>query len=776
MGNKNDNQTSPQNTPPVTPAPATAPVTQPVVAAPVTPTKAPAPVQKVGSKLSMGTFLIGCVVFLVLLVGLAAIVMYMIIKNPDQYASIGLDRGTVQKLLQTFTILFFGFLFFVGLGLLVVNAYRLVTVKNRPKFGYMTGTIIWFFVLLGSIALWAVTISNINQMAASQNIDTNSLLVPYVNFKDGPQYFLGDPSIKLIAPISLSYQLNSPVFNAQVYPTLGVVDIEGVTLDCGNGQIVNMDTTNLTFTESCFYPTQGDYPHSIAITHVNRQTKERKTDTISVGVLNVPAEISIDVEDGEVRYENGEVVVGKVPRKVTFDASAIFGEFNLRDYLLSRDTNGDGENDRENDPIYTFVYNYAQLYSIDVRFPGLNWYLYTFPLRVEPSDVPVCLVASKALKGTQYELSTTFLDRAKIDEYGFSIIDIADDKVIERIKSTTDLLNYTFPRPGSYAVKVDFVTDEGKQGYCESDDFDVGSSDFDINYDIYYKSPQAPTYAKAGAGSGDVVSLANDIITIQQIPTIIQLRITKISPNNPNATTRVFFNDSAIVALEPGIYEVKFDSETSKDISVTIEDAERGAKTEKIISVVSAVSQIEPKLLITPDVVGSDPFTVTFDASSTVLRDTNDQIIYFTWNFGDGEIKKNLSQAIVSHTYKYDSTTENGTYTPVVTIQTKKGHSLTFSGELISVMRPVPNISIDFDSHPSQVAKVGDKVDLILKAEWLPKKIYRNFGNGKTLECAGRQCISASTSYDETGNYPITVKVEYDSKPTAEATQNIKIQ
>ncbi|MBP7841934.1 hypothetical protein KA037_04705 [Patescibacteria group bacterium] len=209
-------------------------------------------------------------------------------------------------------------------------------------------------------------------MAASQNIDTNSLLVPYVNFKDGPQYFLGDPSIKLIAPISLSYQLNSPVFNAQVYPTLGVVDIEGVTLDCGNGQIVNMDTTNLTFTESCFYPTQGDYPHSIAITHVNRQTKERKTDTISVGVLNVPAEISIDVEDGEVRYENGEVVVGKVPRKVTFDASAIFGEFNLRDYLLSRDTNGDGENDRENDPIYTFVYNYAQLYSIDVRFPGLN--------------------------------------------------------------------------------------------------------------------------------------------------------------------------------------------------------------------------------------------------------------------------------------------------------------------------------------------------------------------------------------------------------------------
>lgn len=162
---------------------------------------------------------------------------------------------------------------------------------------------------------------------------------------------------------------------------------------------------------------------------------------------------------------------------------------------------------------------------------------------------------------------------------------------------------------------------------------------------------------------------------------------------------------------------MKFDSEAKQEIHVTVEDAERGAKTEKVITVVSAVSQIEPKLLITPDVVGSDPFTVTFDASSTILRDKGDQIVYLTWDFGDGEVKKNLSQAIVSHTYKYDADNENGTYTPLVTIQTKKGHVLTFTGDLISVMRPVPNISIDFDSHPSQIAKVGDKVDLILKAE-----------------------------------------------------------
>jgi hypothetical protein len=46
-------------------------------------------------------------------VGLAALVLYLMIQNPDQYASIGLDRATIQMLLQTFALLFFGVLFFV---------------------------------------------------------------------------------------------------------------------------------------------------------------------------------------------------------------------------------------------------------------------------------------------------------------------------------------------------------------------------------------------------------------------------------------------------------------------------------------------------------------------------------------------------------------------------------------------------------------------------------------------------------------------------------------
>lgn len=67
------------------------------------------------------------------LVGIGALVLYMMVQNPDQYSNIGLDRATIQVLLQTFALLFFGVLFFLGFGLLLVNGYKFITVKNKPR-------------------------------------------------------------------------------------------------------------------------------------------------------------------------------------------------------------------------------------------------------------------------------------------------------------------------------------------------------------------------------------------------------------------------------------------------------------------------------------------------------------------------------------------------------------------------------------------------------------------------------------------------------------------
>jgi hypothetical protein len=60
-------------------------------------------------------------------------------------------------------------------------------------------------------------------------------------------------------------------------------------------------------------------------------------------------------------------------------------------------------------------------------------------------------------------------------------------------------LTYKFPGAGLYAVKVVFMTDEGKQGECESDDIQVGTADFDVLYNVNYKSPGSPEFKKAGS-------------------------------------------------------------------------------------------------------------------------------------------------------------------------------------------------------------------------------------------------------------------------------------
>jgi len=76
--------------------------------------------------------------------------------------------------------------------------------------------------------------------------------------------------------------------------------------------------------------------------------------------------------------------------------------------------------------------------------------------------------------------------------------------------------------------------------------------------------------------------------------------------------------------------------------------------------------------LVTPDTVGIDPFTVTFDASVTTVNDPDDEIVAFTRDFGDGDIKRNVSQGVINHTYNFNIQTQEGTYYPKVTMMTKK--------------------------------------------------------------------------------------------------------
>ena len=330
------------------------------------------------------------------------------------------------------------------------------------------------------------------------------------------------------------------------------------------------------------------------------------------------------------------MIVGKAPSKVMFDASAVFKDLRLSDYKIIWDFNGDGTPDKQNNVATTFVYNEAKLHNIYVRFPNLNNYIYTFPIRVEQSDVPVCEVIVTKGQGREYTVTTNFFDKTvKIVTYQFDVLDRnTKDSAIDTIKNNNGTFTYQFRGAGLYAIQNTFLTEDDKQGQCESDDVQVGVSDFQINYDSYFKSPQSPQFQKV-AGQG-VVSLISGELILTEIPTIIKLQVNQISPNTPTATKKVLIDGKQIISTDGKTFEFTIEDSNDHEAKLVVEDTPSGAKTEIIIPIKVNRADVIGKIIVTPDTVGTDPFTVKFDASTTVVNDVNDEVVSFSWDFGDG--------------------------------------------------------------------------------------------------------------------------------------------
>lgn len=104
---------------------------------------------------------------------------------------------------------------------------------------------------------------------------------------------------------------------------------------------------------------------------------------------------------------------------------------------------------------------------------------------------------------------------------------------------------------------------------------------------------------------------------------------------------------------------------------------------------------------------GYSPLMVTLDASATKLNDPDDEIAYFSWDFGDGEVQSNVSNAVVKHTYYYSTEKNTGIFKPSVSITTKKGRSMHVElDESILVNKQLVKLDIIPTSHPTQEARV----------------------------------------------------------------------
>jgi len=132
----------------------------------------------------------------------------------------------------------------------------------------------------------------------------------------------------------------------------------------------------------------------------------------------------------------------------------------------------------------------------------------------------------------------------------------------------------------------------------------------------------------------------------------------------------------------------------------------------------------------------------------------------------------------VNHVYKYNTLEDDGEYRPSVTIKTKKGISQKLEAiNPIIVKRTTRNISIKTDSHPSQIASVGDRIQLRIESNGSIKSIVRDYGDGRqTQECEGRSCIDTTVIYNDPGNYNVKATITYADHPAVSNSLRIKIE
>lgn len=119
-------------------------------------------------------------------------------------------------------------------------------------------------------------------------------------------------------------------------------------------------------------------------------------------------------------------------------------------------------------------------------------------------------------------------------------------------------------------------------------------------------------------------------------------------------------------------YELTLQNANHEQIIINVNDPITKASSNITIPITIIQKDIIGELQAFPDTVGTSPFEVTLDASTTTLTDKDDEIIYFSWDYGDGKKLDNSSQARTAHTYTYNDSTDSGTYNPAVTITTKK--------------------------------------------------------------------------------------------------------
>ena len=128
------------------------------------------------------------------------------------------------------------------------------------------------------------------------------------------------------------------------------------------------------------------------------------------------------------------------------------------------------------------------------------------------------------------------------------------------------------------------------------------------------------------------------------------------------------------------------------------------------------------------------------------------------------------------HTYNYDYSKENGTFTPKVTITTQKWQTKVISWSTLNVKKQLININLTSLTHPSRQAPINTNVTFLAEFDWLPEKMTWDFWDWTpTYTCQWRSCTEVEHFYREPGLYSIKVSLDFDSIQQVDESIDFKV-
>ena len=738
------------------------------------------------SSLSVKSIFMGCgVLFFLIIIGLIAL-FYTVLQNPTGWGgltSLGIAPAVVKNLLMGLTGIAMLIVFLVGIVILLMNVYRAFTVKDRPKTWYIWGGILGFLILWIGIGAGTSVMSQVSKIEVESLANPDQTVLAYVKTptQDNPEAMtqISNSSI-LIAPVNIPFKLLTSNYQKYAQIELGNQLVTNLQLDCGNKQILTYNQQSSLFNGACFYSKKGTYDVSLIISYQDNATKQTLNKSFLIKQINIASELTFTTTaDKKLDLGENEYIVGPLPSEITFNADQIFRDLKLRNYRINWDAQGDWTNEKSDETSFTYKYEKAEVYYPSFSLPDYNPnIIFSFPLRVEKSLLPVCKIDFTKQKVNTYRIQASFLDGGEkyIQDYAYIISDASIQKALADRQGNEVGMDFlhTFDGQGFYQVQMNFITTEWKKWSCIGELRINDKSTFNVDYDVFLQSPRQPQFTKV-----DKKQISESkTIKLSEIPSKLKFKINSIQPSTYNMNTQVSLDDRAIVETLAGEYLLDIRDTKPHTLKILVQDSVRGLSYEESLNITIGLDDVLWDLKVVGEKSWFSPLVVTLDASATKLNDPKDSIAYFTWDFDDGEVQNNLSTSVIKHTYLYNNQKNTGIFTPKVTITTKKGRSVTIPlSENIIVNKPLIKLSIASPSHPTQEARIGDQVKFALDFNGLPKKIFRSFDDGnEELSCDGRECIEITKVFEKTGSYNIKVRMEFDDQQQVEQSYLFKVR